>query len=121
MTHRVSAVPRIELDAFGAAVGAALVCGALSVEFPPLLAPTATLAALAVAGWAAILRQNGAPGRNRAASGFSLCVLAGASAAFLVNPPVLGAVRGLLLGAALLPLFLSVRRRSAFAHRFRAD
>ena len=121
MTRSGNALPRIELDAFGAAVGAALVCGGLSVAFPPLLAPTATLAALAVAGWAALALRNGALTRHRVGSGISLSVLGGAAAAFLLNPPVLVSARGLLLGAALLPLFLSVRDRTALPSLLRTE
>lgn len=111
-------VPRIEFDAFGAAVGAALVCGGLSILFSPLLAPTATLAALAVAGWASLLRRRQFSwfGVERGTA-FSLCVLGGAAAAFLLDPPALAPVRGFLLGGSLLPLFISESRRSAFPAR----
>jgi len=111
--------PRIEFDPFGAAVGGALVCGGLSVLLPLLLAPTATLAALAVPAWVSLLRRRGSLPLHRAGAGSmaSLAVLACASVAFLVGPPVLAPVRGLLLAGALVPLFVSERNRSAIPSR----
>lgn len=101
----------LEFEAFGAAVGSAVVCGALSVHFPFLDAPTATLAALALAGWLSLARRRGSlawdrVGRRPVAA---LASLGGASAIYLTAPSVLVPVRGLLLGVSLIPLFLLER------------
>lgn len=113
----MTAVPRIallEFETFGASVGLAVVCGALSVVFPILLAPTATLAALALAGWLSRARRRSARTGNELARGpvVALGVLGGAAVGFLVSPPVLAPFRGLILAGSLLPLFAVERIRS---------
>lgn len=108
-------VPRfVEFEAFGAAVGSAVVCGALSAAFPVLVAPTATLAALALAGWASLAHRRGALHRRGFGVGpaAALAILAGAGVGFLVAPPALLPFRGLLLAGGLVPLFALERHRS---------
>jgi hypothetical protein len=105
-----------EFEAFGTAVGSAVVCGALSVLVPTLIAPTATLAALAVAGWLSLARRRGSLSRNSVGLGpiAALCLLGGAAVGFLVSPPALSPFRGLLLAGGLVPLFAVGRARPAF-------
>jgi hypothetical protein len=116
MTDRPTAGPLLDFETFGAAVGSAVVCGALSVLFPFLIAPTATLAALALAGWVSLARRRG----SLTWKGFgtrpavALGVLGGAALCFLIPPPPLVPVRGLLVAASLVPLFLTERTCSAF-------
>jgi len=109
--------PRLfEFEAFGAAVGSAVVCGALSVLVPILVAPTATLAALALAGWLSLARRRGSLSRIGFGAGsvVALCILGGASVGFLASPPFLAPFRGLLLAGSLVPLFAVGRARPAF-------
>lgn len=98
-------------EAFGAAVGSALVCGALSVLAPILDAPTGTLAALALAGWVSLARRRGSHVRDRVgrASVATLLGLGGASIVYLTAPGFLAPFRGLILAASLVPLFLLER------------
>lgn len=100
---------RLGADAFGTASGLALVTGALSLLLPSLRFPTATLAALAVAGWASVRRRPARDGPGRAHLGAgrlsSLGLLAVAAAAFLDPPAALQPLRGLLLALALVPLW----------------
>lgn len=115
MTDPARSAPLLDFEAFGGAVGVAVVCGALSVFVPLLIAPTATLAALAVAGWASLARRRGSltwsgVGRGPVAG---LGVLAGASVGFLLSPPLLAPFRGLLLAGGLVPLFALERTLSA--------
>lgn len=104
---------RLGADAFGTASGLALVTGALSLLLPSLRFPTATLAALAVAGWASAHRRasrDASAGNRRGAGQIpSLGLLAVAAAAFLDPPPVLQPLRGLLLALALVPLWWTAR------------
>jgi hypothetical protein len=99
--------PYFRFEAFGTAVASALVCGALSIMVPFLVAPTATLAALALAGWVSLARHRGSLTRGGFGPGrlVALCVLAGSSVGFLASPSFLGSFRGLLLAASLVPLF----------------
>ena len=109
--------PRLfEFEAFGAAVGSAVVCGALSVLVPTLMAPTATLAALAVAGWLSLARRRGSLSRNSIGSRpiAALCILGGAAVEFLASPPTLSPFRGLILAGSLVPLFAVGRARPAY-------
>ncbi len=109
--------PRLfEFEAFGAAVGSAVVCGALSVLVPILVAPTATLAALALAGWLSLARRRGSLSRGNFGPGpaVALCILGGASVGFLASPPFLLPYRGLLLAGGLVPLFAVGRARPTF-------
>jgi hypothetical protein len=104
-----------EFEAFGAAVGSAVVCGALSVPFPTLDAPTATLAALALAGWVSLARRSGSLTRDRFGRGpvAALAALGGAGGLYLAGPDLLVPFRGLLLAGSLLPLFVLERTRTA--------
>jgi hypothetical protein len=113
MTDRARIAPPFEFEAFGAAVGSAVVCGAFSVVVPVMVAPTATLAALAFAGWVSLARRRGSLTRKGLSLGpvAALFVLGGAAAAFLAFPPFLGPVRGLLLAGGLVPLFVTERTR----------
>jgi hypothetical protein len=103
----------VEFDAFGVAVGCALVSGGLSVALPFLLALTGTLAALAFASWVVLLQQRAAPYRSlRGRSPLLALGLLGVGAgAYLADPPLVGPERGLLLGLALVPLWLRERNR----------
>lgn len=102
-------------DAFGSACGLAVISGGLSLVVPMFVPLTATLAALAVAGWASIHRS----GRMRVGRSLVLAVTYGApfvalsvgAVVFLDPPGSLGAYRGLLLGVALVPLWAAERAR----------
>lgn len=114
MTEALPRIPFFEFEAFGVAVGASVVCGALSILLPTFLAPTATLAALAVAGWVSLARRRGELtrsgfGRGRVAA---LAVLGVGAAGFFVTPALLENLRGPLLAGGLVPLFLTERTRS---------
>jgi len=114
----IDSEPLFEFETFGVALGGAILCGALSTVLPMLIAPTATLAALAVAGWVALRRKRGSLSWRilgwRPAIAF--VVLAGATFGFLAPPVPLAPFRGLLLAGGLMPLFvverLHVRPRS---------
>jgi hypothetical protein len=115
MTDHGTVPPLLDFEAFGAAVGIAIVCGALSVMVPLLVAPTATLAALAVAGWVSLSRHRGVLTRNGLSKGpiAGLLILGGATVGFLLCPPILVPFRGLVLAGGLVPLFAFERARSA--------
>jgi hypothetical protein len=112
-----------EFEAFGAAVGSALACGVLSTFVPWLISPTATLAALALAGWVSLSRRRGTlswHGFDAMTTG-ALGVLGGVTVGFLDPPSSLVPVRGLLLAGGLVPLLAVERFRSrsgtpAFSH-----
>jgi len=114
MTGKGGATPLIVFETFGVAVGSALVCGALSTFLPLFVAPTATLAALALAAWVSrnrrqyLLSQQGV-GLSR---GVALGVLGGAAIGFLAPPALIAPERGLVLALGLLPLFISERYES---------
>lgn len=114
MTARPGFGPLFEFEAFGVAVGSALVCGALSAFVPSLVAPTATLAALALAAWVSRARRRGPLSGSRIGLGpaAALGLLGGAALGFLEPPSFLVPVRGLLLAGGLLPLFVTERLRS---------
>ncbi len=99
-------------DAFGTAVGLAVVAGALSLLVPALAALVGTLAALAVAGWASIRYQNRRfrtpPGAR--ARGAALGVVALVGALYLDPPGPLAPARGFLLALGLVPLWVAERR-----------
>jgi hypothetical protein len=101
-----------EFDVVGVSVAAALVSGALSVLAPSLIALTASLAVLAVAGWLILYRQTPGPVRRRwmRRSGGALAAVAGVSVLFLLGGDPLFDYRGLLLGASLVPLWGVARR-----------
>jgi len=124
MTAPTPLPPLFDFEAFGAGLGLAIVCGALSVLVPPLIAPTAALAALALAGWVSLSRRRGQYARRDFGFGplVALSALGGAALGFLVPPPLLAPFRGLLLALGLVPLFLVERARSGvrfpeFSHR----
>jgi hypothetical protein len=98
----------LEFDTFSAAVGLALITGALALVATYLLALTATLAALAAAGWTAghlpHPRSPIKPFVDRRRKVALLVLAAGAGAFFLLPPPIVGA-RGLALAASFLPLW----------------
>ena len=102
-------------EAFGTAVGLAVVVGALSVVLPAFDALTGTLVALAVAGWASGHRRgNGAPRWRPGSIGASrvaLAVLGIAVAGFVDPPPPIATYRGLALGLGVVPLWWAERRR----------
>jgi hypothetical protein len=114
VTGGVRGMPLLDFEAFGAAVGLALVCGALSVVLPFLISPTATLAALALAGWLSLARRRGSLTWSGLRSGplAALCVLGGAGVGFLASPAFFAPFRGLLLAGSLVPLFAVERARS---------
>lgn len=115
MTDGTRVAPLFEFEAFGAAAGSAVVCGALSVVVPWLVTPTATLAALALAGWISLARRRGSLSRRGFGTGpaVALGILGVAAAGFLDSPTLLAPFRGLLLAGGLVPLFVIERTRSA--------
>ena len=123
MTGSVSFTPVFEFDPFGVAIGFALVCGVLSTFVTWLISPTATLAALALAGWVSLSRRRGTlswHGFDAMTTG-ALGVLGGVTVGFLDPPSSLVPVRGLLLAGGLVPLLAVERFRSrsgtpAFSH-----
>ena len=94
-------------EAFGVAVGATLVSGALSLAAPFLIALTGALAALAIAGWSARLRRTGPfrAGLLRPRPIVALAILGSVTVIFLFPPTALDAARGLILALGLLPLW----------------
>jgi hypothetical protein len=101
-------LPLVEFDAFGAAVGAALVSGGLAVVLPFLAALTGTMVAIAFAAWAVLLRSRGAGARAdvlRPRSVLALGCLAVGAAVYLGAPEPIGAFRGLALGVSVVPLW----------------
>jgi len=102
-----------EFEPFGVAVGAAAVCGILSVFTSWLVAPTASLSALALAGWVSLARRRGtlAWRHLRGASAAAFGVLGGAAVGFLDPPAPLAPFRGLLLAGSLVPFFVVDRLR----------
>lgn len=117
MIGRVPAASLLGFEVFGIAVGLAVVCAVLSLVLPMFVAPTATLAALAIAGWVSRSRQRGTLSRKGigVACAAALGALAGATVGFLDPPPALLPVRGMILAGGLLPLFVVERFR--FSHR----
>jgi hypothetical protein len=113
MTDGTSVAPLFEFEAFSAAVGSGIVCGVLSFLVPFLVAPTASLAALALAGWVSIARRRGSLTRRGLGTGpaIALGILGCATVGFLVPPPPLVPLRGLLLGMGLAPLLVAERTR----------
>jgi len=103
-----------DFEPFRVAVGAAAVCGILSVFLPWLVAPTASLSALALAGWTSIARRRGFLSRKhlRGASVAALGVLGGAAIGFLDPPGSLVPLRGLVLAGGLVAFFVIDRTRS---------
>lgn len=102
-------------DTFGTACGLAVVTGALALLTPTFNVLTATLVALALAGWASRHRTRAEGPRGGAVFVapyvLSFGVLAAAVALFLDPRGTLGPCRGLLLGVALVPLWVTERRQ----------
>ncbi len=112
MSATVPTASLFAFDAFGTAVGLAVVSGALSLLVPTLGVLVGTLAALALAGWASIRYQNRsfrarAGGRAR---GAALGAVALTGILYLDPPGALAPVRGLLLGLGLVPLWVAERQ-----------
>jgi len=109
-----AAVTAYDFEPFGVAVGAAVVCGGLSAFIPWLIAPTASLTALALAGWVSLARRRGNLSWKhlRGASLAGLGVLGGTAFGFLDPPTSLVPLRGLLLAGGLLAFFVVDRIRS---------
>lgn len=121
MTGRGPGAGELGFEAFGAACGLAIVAGGLSVVLPAFDALTATLVALAVAGWASIHRREssgrlGTAGSLRAGT-LSFAVLGVASVAFLDPPGPLAPWRALVLGLGVVPLWVAERVRSTSPRR----
>lgn len=107
---------RYGFGAFGMSVGLALIAGALALEIPSLAALVGTLAALALAGWAAGARGRTArSGRGRWSVAGAFVLLGVAALFFVSAPPALAETRGLALALGLLPLWLVERRRTSFS------
>jgi len=101
MTARHHGAPSLGFDAFGGAVGLAVISGALAIVVPSLAVLTGTLAALAVAAWAVGGRAAAAGGGRRGglrAAGEGTVV---AAAALLYLDPVHGYAPFRSLGLAL--------------------
>ncbi len=112
MTATVPPGVPAEFEAFGAAVGSAVVAGGLSIVAPFLSALTAALAALAVAGWFSRLHESGSARREVVRSDrLAAAALVGAAVVvFLVPVPELENLKALLLGLSFVPLWLVERR-----------
>ena len=104
----------VEFEVFGTSVGVGLVAGALSVLVPFLVALVATLAALALAGWASMLRDRSVPSAalRRPDRLLALGLLGAGALVYGVPGTGVGGFRGLLLALALVPLWLAERRRT---------
>ena len=108
----VRTVP-VEFEVFGTSTGVGLVAGALSVVEPFLVALSGTLVALALAGWASMLRRRGVGWAELARPDRLLAIglLGGGAIVYGVSLPGLAPFRGLLVAAAVVPLWLAERRR----------
>ena len=112
---RSTRIVPVEFEVFGTSTGVGLVAGALSVVDPFLAALAGTLAALALAGWASMLRRRGA-GRAELARPdrlLALGLLGAGAIVYAVPIPGLTGLRGLLVALAVVPLWLAERRRPA--------
>lgn len=106
----VMAGGRLGFEAFGTAVGLAVILGSLSAVVADLVPVTGTLAALALAGWATLPRRRVArSGPLGPATVAALLPLALGAGAYLAPPPSFEAYRGLALALGLLPLWLVER------------
>ncbi len=105
MTPTVSPSVPVEFEAFGAAVGCAVVAGALSIVTP-------FLSALAVAGWVSRLRESGSARRElvRPDRLAAVALVGAAAVLFLGRVPELENLKALLLGLSFVPLWLVERR-----------
>jgi hypothetical protein len=111
MSRPAALAAPLDFEVVGAAAGCAVVAGGLSLVLPFLVALTGALAAIAVAGFAAVVRAAGASARELRRPGpvLALAALGGGGALFLGAPPPLHAARGVLLGVALVPLAFAAR------------
>ncbi|HEY6238843.1 MAG TPA: hypothetical protein VIZ68_06635 [Thermoplasmata archaeon] len=117
---RVARTPAasLSMDSLDAAGGFGALAGALSVVLPFFDGLTMTLAALVVG--TSLLRWARARSAGRTDQLDAAQFLLGLGSAlagwgvFLAAPPVFGAVRGLVLGLTVLPLWWLERRRPAF-------
>jgi len=120
MTFGPLSAGNLGFEAFGTACGLAVVAGALSVVVPTFDVLTATLVALALAGWASLHRREGRrPGRPTgpvAVYTASFAVLATAVAVFFEAPGPWAPWRALVLGLGVVPLW-AVERRGPWARR----
>jgi hypothetical protein len=119
MSERGAVPSVLGFEVFGAAVGLAVITGALAVVAPSLSALTGVLAALAIAGWVTQQRREGQGGMNprRHRRWAALGVLALGAVVYFA-PPVGGEpLRGLVLGAALVPLWVVERWRTHWPAR----
>ena len=107
MNGRDRSMVPLGFEPFGAAVGLALVSGALAILVPYLALLTGTLAALAVAGWAVGRRSReiGAAPRPRGVA--AATVVGGAAVVYLDPPAVFDPYRSLALALALALLWWS--------------
>ncbi len=115
MTGREPWPPMAEFDVLGTAVVCAVIAGALSLLAPFLFALTATLVALALAGWCSGLGRTGNPVRalGRPYRILAVSVLVLATVLALASPWSIGAFRGLVLGLGTVPLWWFDRHRPA--------
>ena len=113
-SRSVRVVP-VEFEVFGTSTGVGLVAGALSVVYPFLASLAGTLAALALAGWASMLRRRGV-GRAELARPdrlLALGLLGAGAVVYGIPTPGLTGFRGLLVALAVVPLWFAERHRPA--------
>lgn len=109
----------VEFEVFGTSMGIGLIAGVLSVLDPFLEALAGTLAALSLAGWASMMRRRGA-GRAallRSDRLLALGLLAAGAAVYGFPTAVLAEFRGLVVALAVVPLWLTERRRPSAPDR----
>jgi hypothetical protein len=102
----------IEHDAFGLAVGTALVAGGLSLVAPFLSALVGALAALALASWTVTRAEERAAGvrRRLGRATVALALLGAGAALYGLAPEGFGGFRGIALALSLVPLWMVERR-----------
>jgi len=107
-------------EAFGTACGLAVVTGALSLVAPRFAVLTATLVALALAGWTSRRRRAGSEHGERRLTGRvdgpALAALAAAAGIFAYPPTGFAPWRALVLGLAVVPLWWVERHRPSPHH-----
>lgn len=108
-----AARPPLGFEAFGTAAGLALVVGALSIVAPSLTILVATLASLAVAGWASTVRTDGRYVELRGPRIVGLVSVGAGVVAYVGAPPGTVSFRGLALALGIAVLWLAERRRGA--------
>ncbi|MCI4365365.1 MAG: hypothetical protein L3K10_04805 [Thermoplasmata archaeon] len=114
MNGSAGALTLAEFDVVGVSVGGALVSGALSLVGPYLAGLTGALAALTLAGWAALLHQ--APSRRThrlpTPEVTALVSVVLGAGIFLGGPNGVAPFRGLVLAVSLIPVWMVARRSS---------